>query len=166
MSLCHDERDFAMGFSRHDPHAQRTLDSQTKEAEKKREEYIQSLTWHQRRALDRVEFCLAAIGQYCKAKSAMVNIFTHDVHTNFPTFARRMGYRGPFYRMKDDKCPAVSITFPETEKASWILNPYLSYDFADKTLQKSVSTKKAQKAALEFCKQWLPDWDWEKVVLK
>lgn len=167
MALCHDERDFAMGFTRRDPHAHRYSRSSTdREKEQARKLYLKSLTPHQKKAYDRIHICLRAIGQYLKATGDMVNITTRELHEHFPVFAKNMGWNGPLYRKIEESCRAVDISFPKTEGSFWFLNPYLDYDRSDDAEQKQVHTKKARRAARIFLEAWMPKWNWDEIKLK
>ncbi len=165
MALCHDERDYAMGFSRHNPHVRRSRSWSDRDKEGERKKYLKSLTPHQKKAYDRLQFFLKAVGQYFVAYSQMVNITHKEMHRLFPLFAKEMGWVGPFYRQLDEKCPAVSISYPVKKNEFWFITPYHDYEHADEDEQKPVHTKKARRAALKVCKAWLPDWKWDNVVL-
>src|SRR3989344_1270606 len=160
MALCHDERDFAMGFSRHDPHASQHQTVEERRGAEKRRRYLESLPPDQKEAHERVEFCLQAVGQYFVAKGEMTPIFLGNLHQHFPAFAQRMGYNGQLYISENGRCPAISLSFPESDGSVWFITPYLSYDRLDEEGRKLVQTDTARRAALSFCEEWLPDWNW------
>jgi len=165
MSLCHDERDFALGFSRHNPSAHRHTSSSESERQKERKKYLKSLTPARKKAHERVNLCLAAVGQYFVAYGQITPINHGDLHTHFPAFAREMNWKGPFYRLKNGSCPAIDIAYPETPGSVWMITPYFEYDDLDEDERKHVHTKKARRAAFNFCKAWLPNWKWDQITL-
>jgi hypothetical protein len=134
-------------------------------AGEERRRYLASLSAHQKRAYNRVQLFLAAIGQYFVAKGEMTPIHHGELHRFFPDFAAAMGYRGTFYGRKEGRCRAIDISFPEKEGSVWFITPYDNYSRMDENARKSVHTKKARRAALNICKAWLPNWNWESVRL-
>lgn len=166
MALCHDERDFAMGWSRRDPHAGKGLDREQREAAEKREKYLISLTPHQKRAYERVKLCLIAVGEYHEGIGALIPIVLGELHKHFPTFAKELGFKGPLYQKKGDGCPAVSISFPEDKDSAWFITPSFNYRYASEDDKQKVQTKAVRQAALNFCKAWLPGWKWEQAKLR
>lgn len=165
MSLCHDERDYAMGFSRRDPHASREPSLSDRKSRKRRAEYLPSLTPEQKTAHDRVEFCLGAIGQYFVSVGEMVPLPLCDLHEHFPTFARMMGYEEPGYQRQDGRCAAVGIAYPETPGRFWLLTPYHHYYGLPEAELSPFQSPEARAAALAFLNAWLPAWKWDKVKL-
>jgi hypothetical protein len=171
MALCHDERDHALGFSRYNPSAgrRRVLREQKNQASlKRREAYIAALTPARRRAYHSVKFCLVAIGRFFEERGEMVHIPAEDLHRLFPDFARAIGLRGPLYRMKDGSCPAVKIYLwgdappkDSKKKSFWFINPYLHHSHSSASLKRKVARKRTSEAAREFCRAWLPDWNWK-----
>jgi len=159
MALCHDERDFALGFTRRDPHGSRTPARSKRNSE--REWYITSLSKPQRRAYNRVQLFLAAIGQYLAAKGEVTPIHLGALHRLFPDFARAMGWRGAAYTQENGRCQAIDISYPENTGSIWLITPYDHYTNLDEQARKSVHTKRVRQAALETCRAWLPNWKWE-----
>ncbi len=164
MALCHDEYAYAMGFSRFNPHAKSfVLSDERKKLD--RERYLESLTWHQKRAYARVRLCLEAVGYFLDAKGEMPLLYLADLHRLFPPFAKALGYRGKLYSTYGQRCPAVEISFPEREGSAWILCPSFLYRHYRDNVGKDFDND-VQNAALEFCKTWLPKWNWENVVIQ
>ena len=169
MALCHDERDYALGFSRYNPSAGRSriLNRQRRQASLKRlEAYIATLTPVRRKAYRSVELCLVAIGRLFEERGEMIHIPTKDLHRFFPVFARAVGIRGPLYRLKSGTCPAVEIYLLDdgskdsNKKSFWLINPYLHHSRSSTLLKKRVMGKRISEAARSFCRAWLPDWNW------
>jgi hypothetical protein len=164
MSLCHDERDFAMGFSRHDPHAPRHPTPRETRRAKEREEYLSNLAPEQKDAYERVQLCLQAVGRHLNAKGEMTMITLLSLHEHFPAFAERMGFRGPLYEKADGICPAVSTSYPTDAGSFWFLIPYLIYDQMSESDREKLLTREATGAGLALCKEWLPQWRWEESI--
>ncbi len=166
MALCHDEREHAVGWSRWNPHANKASANTRKKKVEKRVNYLKSLTVHQRLAYERVHLCLMAIGQYHEALGALIPISPDELHEHFPAFAKTLGFKGRFYRKGEDgKCPAILIYLPEEKDAVYFITPKFSYSFEDDSEKKRVHSKTIRKAALKFCKAWLPKWPWDEAKL-
>jgi len=166
MALCHDERAFAMGFTRRNPHAGNLYpyDSSERETVQVRKRYIESLTPARRRAFDEVRFCFVAIGKILEEQGAMPNISPKDLHRLFSPFAKALGLRGPFYNEKNGRCKAVSIYLDDKpvdpeNLTYWLIDPYTFLASASESDKKRASQKKVLKAARIFCNSWLPGWD-------
>lgn len=165
MALCHDERDHAMGWGP-DPHSPRLPTSSERKRVEKRKNYLDALTPEQRQAYERVELCLAAVGWYLWSKGEPTNLTVEELHQLFPAFASAVGYTGSLYQFEDGKCPAVSLSYPESKDGFWFLLPFLEYRKADEEKRVTLQTEKVRLAALAFCKTWLPDWGWDSVTLR
>lgn len=166
MALCHDERDFAMGFTRHDPHGSRyEITASERRRAEERLQYLNSLKPEEKLAHERVEFCLAAVGQYFVAVGEMTPVHLSELHEHFPNFAKNMGFEGPLYAVESGRCPAIDISFPEREDTIWFLIPYFNFERLEEEAKKEAQKPEARAAALAFCKSWLPNWKWDEVKL-
>lgn len=163
MALCHDERDFAMGFSRRDPHAHRKSPSQVREGEQlhaRLGKYYRSLSPSRKRAHKRVEFCVAAIGSFCSDNGMTDHLPIQDLHKHFPAFAKEMGWTGLLYGARRGKCPAVGIAYPQNMGAFWIISPLVTLSNLGGYNVDQLHTKQVRQASLNFCKAWHPEWPW------
>lgn len=166
MPLCHDEWDYAMGFSRRDPYAgRRLLSGREREQREEQARYVSSLTTAQKTAYDRVNFFIAAVGSIVWKSGRTLSIQVNEVHLLFPVFAYIMGWSGKFYVENEGKCPAVAIRFPELpEDHFYFISVGLSGNEDGKTVEAHPERDRVKFAALEVCCSWLPDWHWERFV--
>ena len=165
MSLRSEEWEYSMGFSHRDPNAHTRSTAHEQDRQRKREQYLESLSETEHEAYEKVEFCLAALGQYLVAIGEMPHITKEELHKHFPNFALAMGWDGSFYQQSDVGCPAVEISYPDNEGSFWLLNPYLDYSRLPQEEKKMVETEQARHAALEFLKVRFPRSNWDDVKL-
>lgn len=161
MSLCHDERDFAMGFSRHDPHAPRHRTPGEIQSAEARKNYLENLLPQEKEAYKRVRLCLQSAGRHIHDKGEAPHIPTHHLHEHFPAFAKRMGFAGKVYEKVNGICPAVEIAFPTRPGSIWFLMPDSDYAEMSRADREKLLTEEVLQAGLEFCKEWLPNWQWK-----
>jgi hypothetical protein len=165
MGLCHDEWDYAMGFSRRDPHAGKTFSVREKDDT---EEYLLSLTPARKKAREAVKLFLTTVGKLLDEKGEDPPMNREELHKLFPVFAKRMEFNGLFYRLKRDRCMAVTILLrddrPEKEKSFWFIVPRHYYNTEPDRVDNHPEKDKLTEVAREVCKLWLPNWNWEPSV--
>ncbi len=126
-----------------------------------REEYLGGLGQDEMLAYERVRLFLATVGKHMRAKGDCPPMYTRDMHKLFPVFAKEMGYQGKLYHSSNDVCPAISVLFPESDDAFWMMVPITWYSRLTARSQKLVDdSQPALDAALIVCKTWLPNWNW------